>query len=66
MEFKHNAKTGMMELSVNEFDIAYETSNSQIYTVQVYDNHSLDGIVVMCDNEEFIRILNNPKLAFYL
>lgn len=66
MKFNHNQKTGMMELTIEEFDIAYQTSNYQIYTVEVYDNAALDGIGIMCNNEEFIRILNNPRLAFYL
>jgi hypothetical protein len=66
VEYNHNQKTGMTELIINEYDIAYQTSNRQIYTVEIYDNASLDGIAIMCTDEEFIRILNNPRLAFVL
>lgn len=66
MEFKYNNKTGMNEIEVDEFFIQYSTNNTLIYDVSVYDSRFLDDIRIMCDNEEFIRIINNPRLAFYL
>jgi hypothetical protein len=56
----------MTELTVNEFIIFYRTENEQIYDIEVHDTIMLESIKTYCDSEEFIRIVNNPRIAFYI
>jgi len=66
LEFKFNQQTGRFEIIINEYDISYQTANEQVYDMEVYDSEMLEGVKIMCSNEEFIRVLNNPRLAFLL
>ena len=56
----------MIELEINEFILFYRTDNEQIYDIEVHDNLLLESVKTYCDSEEFIRIVNNPRIAFYI
>jgi hypothetical protein len=56
----------MIELHVEEFIIFYRTDNERIYDIEVHDTIMMESIKTYCDSEEFIRIVNNPRIAFYI
>lgn len=56
----------MIELDIGDFHIEYKMVNEMIYEVGVYDSYQMDSVQTICTNEEFIRILNNPRIAFYI
>ncbi len=66
MEFKYNIHTGMYELTLDEYLLEYTTSNELVYNMRVSDNDRLESIEVIVTRDEFMRIINNPRLAFVL
>lgn len=66
MEFKYNIQTQMYELTIEEYLIEYTTSNELVYNMRVSDNNQLESIELMITRDEFMRVINNPRLAFVL
>lgn len=56
----------MIELNIGNFHIEYKAVSEYVYDVGVYDSYYMDGTQTICSSEEFIRILNNPRIAFYI
>lgn len=66
MDFKFNATNDNYELTNGNYFIRYEVTNSKVYAVEVHDNFMLESISIFLSNDELIRIINNPRLAFYI
>lgn len=66
MEFKFNPVTNMYELNVEEFFIEYSTSNEEIYLMKIVDHQMIEDVEVMATRDEFLKIINNPRVAFYI
>lgn len=66
MDFKFNATNDSYELTNGNYFIRYEVTNSKVYTVEVHDNFMLESISIFLSKDELFRIINNPRLAFYI
>lgn len=56
----------MYELNVEEFFIEYSTSNEEIYLMKIVDHQMIEDVEVMATRDEFLKIINNPRVAFYI
>ena len=66
MDFRFNATNDSYELINGNYFIRYEIVNSKVYAVQIHDNLLLESVSIFLSNDELIRIINNPRLAFYI
>ncbi len=66
MEFTYDRVTGTYELSTDNYLIRYEVTNQKVYAVEVHDNYLLESVSIFLSKDELFRIINNPKLAFYI
>ena len=66
MNFKYDIVTSTYELSTDNYLIRYEVVNQKVYNVEVQDNYLLESISMFLSKDELFRIINNPRLAFYI
>jgi hypothetical protein len=66
MEFTYDRVTGTYELSTDNYLIRYEVTNQKVYAVEVHDNYLLESVSIFLSEEELFRIINNPRVAFYI
>lgn len=66
MEFTYDRVTATYELSTDNYLIRYEVTNQKVYAVEVHDNYLLESVSLFLSKDELFRIINNPRLAFYI